>query len=141
MANMRKMNRRKAPNEPGRALLPRIGFSVHTTPAVHTGSQHNEVAGNSFMPNLAFRGFISSPVSGTPQGLAVHQNCVRINEAFGDTANWDLIPTAAIQSVTIVTNNSAFGLNALGGVYSHRYVGSTARAPSGCETGRLKAKR
>jgi outer membrane receptor protein involved in Fe transport len=40
---------------------------------------------------------------------------VRINEAFGDTVNWDLIPTAAIKSVTVVTNNPAFGLNALGG--------------------------
>jgi outer membrane receptor protein involved in Fe transport len=75
----------------------------------------NEVAGNPFQPNIQFRGFVASPVSGTPQGLAVYQNGVRINEAFGDTVNWDLIPTAAIQSVTMVTNNPAFGLNALGG--------------------------
>ena len=54
-------------------------------------------------------------MSGTPQGLAVYQNGVRINEAFGDTVNWDLIPTAAIKSVDLVTNNPAFGLNALGG--------------------------
>jgi outer membrane receptor protein involved in Fe transport len=74
-----------------------------------------DVAGNPFQPNLEFRGFVASPVSGTPQGLAVYQNGVRINEAFGDTVNWDLIPTAAIQSVTLVTNNPAFGLNALGG--------------------------
>jgi iron complex outermembrane receptor protein len=40
---------------------------------------------------------------------------MRINEAFGDTVNWDLIPTTAIRSVTVVTNNPAFGLNALGG--------------------------
>jgi outer membrane receptor protein involved in Fe transport len=79
------------------------------------GVSINEVSGNPFMPSLDFRGFISSPVSGTPQGLAVYQNGVRINEAFGDTVNWDLIPTAAIQSVTLVTNNPAFGLNALGG--------------------------
>jgi outer membrane receptor protein involved in Fe transport len=74
-----------------------------------------EVAGNPFQANLEFRGFVASPVSGTPQGLAVYQNGVRINEAFGDTVNWDLIPTAAIQSATLVTNNPAFGLNALGG--------------------------
>jgi iron complex outermembrane receptor protein len=74
-----------------------------------------EVAGNPFQANLEFRGFVASPVSGTPQGLAVYQYGVRINEAFGDTVNWDLIPTAAIQSVTVVTNNPAFGLNALGG--------------------------
>jgi outer membrane receptor protein involved in Fe transport len=75
----------------------------------------NEVAGNPFQPDVQFRGFVGSPVSGTPQGLAVYQNGVRINEAFGDTVNWDLIPTAAIKSVTVVTNNPAFGLNALGG--------------------------
>jgi outer membrane receptor for Fe3+-dicitrate len=75
----------------------------------------NEVAGNPFQPDVQFRGFVASPVAGTPQGLAVYQNGVRINEAFGDTVNWDLIPTAAIQSVMVVTNNPAFGLNALGG--------------------------
>jgi outer membrane receptor protein involved in Fe transport len=74
-----------------------------------------EVAGSTFQPNVEFRGFVASPVSGTPQGLAVYQNGVRINEAFGDIVNWDLIPTAAIASVTLVTNNPAFGLNALGG--------------------------
>src|SRR3979490_750412 len=38
-----------------------------------------------------------------------------MTEACGDRVNWDLIPTAAIRSVTVVTNNPAFGLNALGG--------------------------
>jgi len=75
----------------------------------------NEVAGNPFQPDVQFRGFVASPVSGTPQGLAVYQNGIRVNEAFGDTVNWDLIPTAAIQSISVVTNNPAFGLNALGG--------------------------
>ena len=75
----------------------------------------NEVAGNPFQPDVQFRGFVASPVSGTPQGLAVYQNGVRINEAFGDTVNWDLIPTAAIRSLGVVANNPAFGLNALGG--------------------------
>jgi outer membrane receptor protein involved in Fe transport len=79
------------------------------------GVSISEVAGNPFQPNVEFRGFVASPVAGTPQGLAVYQNGVRINEAFGDTVNWDLIPTAAIRSVSVVTNNPAFGLNALGG--------------------------
>ncbi len=74
-----------------------------------------DTTGNPFMPEIQYRGFVASPVAGTPQGLAVYQNGVRINEAFGDTVNWDLIPTAAIRSVTVVTNNPAFGLNALGG--------------------------
>ena len=75
----------------------------------------NEVAGNPFQPDVQFRGFVASPVAGTPQGLAVYQNGMRINEAFGDTVNWDMIPTAAIKSLEVVTNNPAFGLNALGG--------------------------
>jgi outer membrane receptor protein involved in Fe transport len=75
----------------------------------------NEVSGNPFTPDVQFRGFTASPVAGTPQGLAVYQNGVRINEAFGDIVNWDLIPTAAIKSLDLVTNNPAFGLNALGG--------------------------
>jgi outer membrane receptor protein involved in Fe transport len=79
------------------------------------GISINEVTGNPFQPNVEFRGFVSSPLAGTPQGMAVYQNGVRINEAFGDTVNWDMIPTAAIRSVTVVTNNPAFGLNALGG--------------------------
>ena len=69
----------------------------------------SEVTGNPFQPDIQFRGFVASPVAGTPQGLAVYQNGMRINEAFGDTVNWDLIPTAAIRSVTVVTNNPAFG--------------------------------
>lgn len=79
------------------------------------GISVSEVSGNPFQPNVEFRGFVASPIAGTPQGLAVYQNGMRVNEAFGDTVNWDLIPTAAIRSVTVVTNNPAFGLNALGG--------------------------
>src|SRR4029078_5123346 len=75
----------------------------------------SDTTGNPFMPDVQFRGFVASPVAGTPQGLAVYQNGIRITEAFGDTGNWDLIPPAAIRSVTVVTNNPAFGLNALGG--------------------------
>ena len=71
--------------------------------------------GNPLLPDVEFRGFVASPVSGTPQGLAVYQNGVRINEAFGDTMNWDMIPTFAIASMDMISNNPAYGLNALGG--------------------------
>jgi outer membrane receptor protein involved in Fe transport len=77
-----------------------------------------DVAGNPFQPDLFFRGFDASPVSGTPQGLAIYQNGMRINEAFGDTVNWDFIPTAAVRSIDVISNNPAFGLNALGGAVS-----------------------
>jgi iron complex outermembrane receptor protein len=49
---------------------------------------------------------------------AVYQNGIRINEAFGDVVNWDLIPTNAIDRAVVFTNNPVFGLNALGGAIS-----------------------
>jgi iron complex outermembrane receptor protein len=69
-------------------------------------------------PDILYRGFEGSPVLGTPQGLAVYQNGVRINEAFGDTVNWDLLPDIAIERATLVSSNPVFGLNALGGAVS-----------------------
>lgn len=68
-----------------------------------------------FQPDILYRGFEASPVLGTPQGLAVYQNGVRINEAFGDTVNWDLVPDLAVQRVEISSSNPVYGLNALGG--------------------------
>jgi outer membrane receptor protein involved in Fe transport len=82
------------------------------------GVDVQDVAGNPFQPDVYFRGFDASPVSGTPEGLAVYQNGVRINEAFGDAVNWDLIPTVAVRSIDVISNNPAFGLNALGGALS-----------------------
>ena len=79
------------------------------------GIVSSDAQGNSFAPDLRYRGFIASPVQGIPQGLAVYMNGVRVNEAFGDTVNWDLIPTIAIGRADVWTNNPAFGLNALGG--------------------------
>ena len=75
----------------------------------------SDVEGNPFQPDIIFRGFIASPVAGTPQGLAVYVNGARFNDPFGDTVNWDLIPAVAIQSVTVESLNPLFGLNALGG--------------------------
>ncbi|MDP8984170.1 MAG: TonB-dependent receptor [Pseudomonadota bacterium] len=68
-----------------------------------------------FQPNVLYRGFAASPVLGTPQGLAVYQNGVRVNEAFGDSVNWDLIPDMAISRVDILSSSPLYGLNALGG--------------------------
>ena len=79
------------------------------------GVSTTDVQGNGFVQDLRYRGFAASPLQGTPQGLAVYMNGIRINEAFGDTVNWDLIPTNAINRTDIWTNNPVFGLNALGG--------------------------
>ena len=75
----------------------------------------NDNLADPFQADILFRGFEASPVLGTPQGLAVYQNGVRINEAFGDTVNWDLFPDIAIERVEIVSSNPVYGLNALGG--------------------------
>jgi iron complex outermembrane receptor protein len=75
----------------------------------------NDTLADPFQPELLFRGFEASPVLGTPQGMAVYQNGVRINEAFGDTVNWDLIPDIAIDRIDFLNATSVFGLNALGG--------------------------
>lgn len=78
----------------------------------------NDAADDPFQPDILYRGFEASPVLGTPQGLAVYQNGVRINEAFGDTVNWDLFPDVAINRVELVSSSPVYGLNALGGAIS-----------------------
>ncbi len=77
-----------------------------------------DLQGNGFQTDVQYRGFSSSPVNGVPQGLAVYQNGVRINEAFGDIVNWDFIPSNAINDITVVAGNPVFGLNAIGGAIS-----------------------
>jgi iron complex outermembrane receptor protein len=83
-------------------------------PGVALGSQ----TGNDFQRDFNYRGFVASPVVGTPQGLAVYQNGVRINEVFGDTVNWDFIPQNAISQMALVPSNPVYGLNAIGGALS-----------------------
>lgn len=74
---------------------------------------------NPFMPDLNFRGFTGSPLLGVPQGISAFMDGVRINEAFGDTINWDLIPQSAISSINLIPgSNPVFGLNTLGGALS-----------------------
>lgn len=83
-------------------------------PGVTLGDQ----TGNPFQRTLDYRGFVASPVQGTPQGIAVYQNGVRINESWGDVVNWDFIPEKAIDRVSLFPNNPVFGLNAIGGALS-----------------------
>jgi iron complex outermembrane receptor protein len=76
----------------------------------------NDVQNNGLQPDLQYRGFTASPLLGTPQGLAVYQNGVRINEPFGDLLQWDLIPSFALADVQLIPGaNPVYGLNALGG--------------------------
>ena len=76
----------------------------------------NDTQGNPFQPDVNFRGFTASPVLGTPQGISVFVDGVRVNEAFGDAVNWDLIPSAAIARLEVIPGSDpVFGLNTLGG--------------------------
>ncbi|MDO1767582.1 Plug domain-containing protein, partial [Escherichia coli] len=54
-----------------------------------TGVTLNSSQGNPYQPDVNYRGFTASPLLGTPQGLSVFQDGVRINEPFGDVVNWD----------------------------------------------------
>lgn len=79
----------------------------------------NEAQSNPLQPDVQYRGFVGSPLLGLPQGIAVYQDGVRINEPFGDTVNWALIPDSAIDTVYLMPgSNPLFGLNALGGAIS-----------------------
>ena len=49
------------------------------------------VDGTDLSPDFFYRGFDASRISGTAEGLAIYQNGVRVNEAFGDSVNLDLI--------------------------------------------------
>lgn len=79
----------------------------------------NQVQGNPYQMDVNYRGFTASPLLGTPQGLSVFLDGVRVNEAFGDVVNWDLIPRAALSTITLLPgSNPLFGLNTLGGALS-----------------------
>jgi iron complex outermembrane recepter protein len=100
--------------------ISRQGPASLTTALVATLSSVNlnDDLDDPFQPDILYRGFEASPVLGTPEGLAVYQNGVRINEAFGDNVNWDLFPDVAIDQLQLVSSSPLYGLNALGGAMS-----------------------
>lgn len=110
----------KVPGGVGRANA--ADFARQPTPTPQSvvesqvpGAILTDIQGNEFQTQIDYRGFYSSPVPGVAQGLAVYQNGVRINEAFGDFVNFDFLPSNAISDITIVSGNPVFGLNAVGG--------------------------
>ena len=78
----------------------------------------NDEQGSQFQPDFVYRGFEASPISGIAEGVAVYQDGVRLNESFGDNVNWDLVPQFAVRSLTLQSNDPAFGLNTMGGAVS-----------------------
>ena len=90
---------------------------ARTTPGVSI----NEMQGNPLQPDINYRGFTASPLLGTPQGLSVYFDGVRINQPFAEVVNWDLIPTSAIARIDLVSGSAPqFGRNALGGALTVR---------------------
>jgi outer membrane receptor protein involved in Fe transport len=84
------------------------------------GSVHvNDMQGNPYQMDVSYRGYTASPLLGTPQGLSVYMDGVRMNQPFGDVVSWDLIPKTAISTMTLMPgSNPVFGLNTLGGALS-----------------------
>lgn len=79
----------------------------------------NEMQNNPFQPDVNYRGYTASPLLGTPQGLSVYMDGVRLNQPFGDVVSWDLIPRIAIAEIALMPgSNPLFGLNTLGGALS-----------------------
>jgi len=110
----------------------------------------NDIQGNPFQPDVNYRGYTASPLLGTPQGLSVYLDGVRLNQPFGDVVSWDLIPKSAIASINLMPgSNPLFGLNTLGGALSiqtkdgrnnpgaafQAYVGMNARRATEFEYG------
>ncbi|HEV7777155.1 MAG TPA: TonB-dependent receptor [Luteibacter sp.] len=81
-----------------------------------TGVNINDVQGSPFQSDITFHGYRASPTLGAGQGLSVYLDGVRMNEPFGDIVSWDVLPEAAIESLTLMPGaNPLFGLNTLGG--------------------------
>lgn len=76
----------------------------------------SDMTGNAWQPEINFRGYSASSLTGNAQGLSTYIDGVRVNEPFGDVTLWDKIPSFAIDSMQMVPgSNPLFGLNTLGG--------------------------
>ncbi|RQT67675.1 TonB-dependent receptor [Burkholderia cepacia] len=113
--------------------LQKVPANVQTVRAAELDAQHratladffaanlqsvtiSEAQGNPYQTDVNYRGFTASPLLGTPQGLSVFVDGVRVNEPFGDVVNWDILPTQAIDRMQLIPgSNPVYGRNTLGG--------------------------
>ncbi len=107
------------------------------------GVHVNDTQNNPFQPDVNYRGYTASPLLGTPQGLSVYMDGVRLNQPFGEIVSWDLIPRIAIASTTLMPgSNPLFGLNTLGGALAlqmkdgRTHRGTTVQATYGSDVRR-----
>lgn len=61
----------------------------------------NNLQGNPLQMDVSFRGYTASPLLGTPQGLSVYLDGIRLNQPFGDVVSWDLIPSSALAEIQL----------------------------------------
>ena len=85
------------------------------------GVYANDIQNNPLQPDINYRGYTASPLLGTPQGISVYLDGMRLNQPFGDVVSFDLIPRLALSSLTLVPgSNPVFGLNTLGAALALR---------------------
>ena len=83
------------------------------------GVSVSDMTGSPWQPEINFRGYNASSLTGNAQGLSTYVDGVRVNEPFGDVTLWDKIPSFAIGNMQMVPgSNPLFGLNTLGGAIS-----------------------
>jgi hypothetical protein len=70
------------------------------------GVSLTQVQNNPFQPDVLYRGFTSSFLVGTPPGLSVFVDGVRVNEPLADQVNWDLIPADAIELLGLIPGSN-----------------------------------
>jgi iron complex outermembrane receptor protein len=114
------------------------GTSLGNALDQHLGSVNiNANQDNPYQPDIQYRGFEATPVLGTPIGVAVYQNGIRLNEPFGDNVNFDLVPDLAVNRISVFPTNPVYGLNAMGGALviemknGFNYEGGEASAMGG----------
>jgi len=72
--------------------------------------------GTRLQQEFEIRGFSVSSIVGTPQGIGVFLNGIRVNEPDAQEVDFDLLPMAAIDNASLDRgSNVLFGRNSLGG--------------------------
>ena len=90
--------------------------TIHNSLLTLPGVSFFDDQGSRLQPEIEIRGFDVSPVVGTPQGVSVFLDGVRVNEPDAQEVNFDLLPSAALAGATVVRGPDVlFGRNSLGG--------------------------
>lgn len=98
----------------------------------------NDEQGNSQQPDVSFRGFQATSVTGVPQGISVFVDGVRVNEPTVEEVNFDLLPLDDIERIEVIRGPSVlFGRNTLGGALNivTRRGGEARELEPGIEAG------